>query len=85
MARMLSRRASGAKIPKTMRAASMSEARRVAREKRVLAALDRGGAGRVLESEGKGYLPPHQASTANLANGSLYALYKGMSNMGRGH
>lgn len=85
MARMLSRRASGARVPKMTRAASMSEARRAAREKRVLAALDRGGAGRVLESEGKGYLPPHQASTANLANGSLYALYKGMSNMGRGH
>lgn len=85
MARMLSRHASGAEVPRTTRAASMSEARRIAREKRILAALDRGGAGRVLESEGEGYLPPHQASTANLANGSLYALYKGMSNMGRGH
>lgn len=85
MARMLSRRASGAEIPKTTREASMSEARRAAREKRILAALDRGGAGRVLESDGKGYLPPHQATTAHLAGSSVYALYKGMSNMGRGH
>lgn len=85
MTRMLSRRASGAKVPKMTRERSMSEAKREAREKRILAALDRGGAGRVLESEGKGYLPPHQASTANMANGTVYALFKGMSNMGRGH
>lgn len=86
MARMLSRRASGAGVPRMTRAASMSEARRAAREKKVLAALQgRGSAGAVVESVGEGYLAPHQASTANIANGSLYALYKGMSNMGRGH
>ncbi len=62
----------------------MSEARRAAREKRILSALDRGGAGRVLESEGKGYLPPHQVNTAHLANGSVYALHRGMSNMDQG-
>ncbi len=84
MARMLSRRASGVKVPKTARAASMSEARRAAREKRVLASLDRGGAGRVLESEGKGYLPPHQVNTAHIANSSAYALFRGMSNMDQG-
>ncbi len=84
MARMLSRRASGVRVPKTTRAASMSEARRAAREKRVLASLDRGGAGRVLESEGKGYLPPHQVNTAHIANSSAYALFRGMSNMDRG-
>lgn len=84
MARMLSRRASGASVARRTRAASMSKARRAARERKILAALDRGGAGRVLESVGRGYLPPHQVNTARLANGSVYALHRGMANMDQG-
>ncbi len=84
MARILSRRASGRAIPKMTRERSMSEAKRAARERKVLAALERGSAGRVLESVGKGYMPPHQVSTAHIANGSAYALFRGMSNMDRG-
>lgn len=84
MARIISRRASGRAIPKMTRERSMSEAKREAREKKVLAALDRGSAGRVLESVGKGYLPPHQVNTAHIANSSAYALFRGMSNMDQG-
>lgn len=84
MARMLSRRASGASVPGPTRERSMSEARRSAREKRILASLESGGAGRMVESVGRGYLPPHQASTSRMANGRAYALLKGASNMDRG-
>ncbi len=84
MARILSRRASGRAVPRRTREGSMPEAKRKAREERVLAALDRGSAGRMLESVGKGYLPPHQVNTAHIANSSAYALFRGMSNMDQG-
>ncbi|MDO5042744.1 MAG: hypothetical protein Q4D92_04465 [Slackia sp.] len=84
MARILSRRASGRAIPRPTRKSSMSEAKRKAREEKALAALGRGGVGRMIESVGSGYLPPHQVDTGRIDAGKAYALYQGMSKMDMG-
>lgn len=83
MARILSRRASGRKIPRPTRAGSLSRRRRAARQRKMLAALER-GAGRVVESVGRGYLPPHQVDTDRIGAGKAYALLRGMSRMDTG-
>lgn len=84
MARILSRRASGRKIPRPSRADSMSPKRRDAREGKMLGKLEQGGAGRVVESVGEGYLPPHQVDTSRIDAGKAYALYRAMSKMDTG-
>ena len=84
MARILSRRASGREIPRVSRLESMPHRKRDARNGKVLAKLERGGAGRVVESVGEGYLPPHQVDTSGIEAGKAYALYRAMSNMDAG-
>lgn len=84
MARILSRRASGRKIPRLSRADSMSPKRRDARGSKMLRKLEQGGAGHVVESVGKGYLPPHQVDTSRIEAGKAYALYRAMSKMDTG-
>ena len=84
MARILSRRASGREIPRVSRLESMPHRKRDARNGKVLAKLERGGAGRVVESVGEGYLPPHQVDTSRIEAGKAYALYRAMSNMDAG-
>lgn len=84
MARLISRRASGRAIPKMTRERSCGQARRRRREQRELAFYERkGGAGRMVESDGRGYLPPHQADTRKMACGKAYALHKGMAMLDR--
>ncbi len=84
MARILSRRASGRAVPRTTRAASASPRRRAAREAKMVRALERGGAGPMVESTGKGYLPPHQVDTSRIEAGKANALYRAMAKMGGG-
>lgn len=67
MARIRSRRASGRPLPSMTRAASASRKRVRRREDRIAAGLYPQGAGKLVESVGKGYLPPHQASVAGMA------------------
>ena len=66
------------------RADSMSPKRRDAREGKMLGKLEQGGAGRVVESVGEGYLPPHQVDTSRIEAGKAYALYRAMSKMDTG-
>ena len=47
-----------------MKVLRWSSALGLARKKKVVVTLDRGSARRVLKSESKGYLPPHQVDTA---------------------
>lgn len=85
MARIISRRASGVIIPRMTRELSKGARRRKARETKELSFYARQkGAGRVLESVGSGYLPPHQADTRRMDSGKAYALYRGMANLDRG-
>lgn len=85
MARIISRRESEAKIPRMTRARSAGARRRKAREgKELLFYGEQGGAGKVVESVGSGYLPPHQVDTRKMIPGKAYALYKGMANLDRG-
>lgn len=85
MARIISRRESDAPIPRKTRSRSTGERRKAARKRKELAYYARlGGAGRVVESIGSGYLPPHQAETRKMASGKAYALRKGMANLDRG-
>lgn len=85
MARIISRKASKRPIPRMTRERSAGNARRKRREARELAFYERqGGAGRVVESEGSGYLPPHQADTRKMSKGKAYALYEGMAKLDRG-
>lgn len=67
MARIRSRKASGRPLPSTTRAASASRKRVRRREDRIAASLYPQGAGKLVESVGKGYLPPHQASVVGMA------------------
>lgn len=69
MALILSRRASGRKIPRLSRADSMSPEKRDAREGKILRKLEQGGAGHMVESVGEGYLPPHQVDTSRIETG----------------
>lgn len=73
MARLVSRKASHREIPKMTRSRSLTPRRSKQREKRILAALNTGGAGKMVESVGSGYLPPHQASVANMKAEVRYA------------
>lgn len=86
MARIISRRASKRAIPKMTRERSVGETRRKRREKKELAFYEKQGlpAAGVLESVGKGYLPPHQVNTRRIDSGKAYVLYKGMANLDRG-
>lgn len=85
MARIISRRASGRAVPRMTRDLSRKDARRKKREQKELAFYEReGGAGRMVEFVGRGYLPPHQVDTRKMLPGKAYALHKGMANMDRG-
>ena len=85
MARLISRRETGTAVPRQTRARSAGERRRARRERKELSFYERrGGAGKMVESVGSGYLPPHQADTRKLAAGKAYALYKGMASLDRG-
>lgn len=61
MARVVSRRHSKREIPRMTRSRSLTPKRAKRRERRILAALSSGSAGKLVESVGRGYLPPHQA------------------------
>jgi len=67
MARLISRRASKREIPRLTRELSVTRRRARRREERVAKALYPKGAGKVVESVGSGYLPPHQASVASMS------------------
>lgn len=86
MARIISGREGGTGIPKMTRERSCGERRRKRQERRELAFYGRRGlsADKVLESDGSGYLPPHQADTRKMAAGKAYALYEGMAILDRG-
>lgn len=84
MARVISGRASGRKVPRMTGERSMPQAKREAQEKKMLAHFARGCAGRMVESVRKGYLPSHQMDARRLDGGKAYALYRGMSNMDLG-
>ncbi len=61
------------------------ERRRGRREGKELSFYEKqGGSGKVVESVGSGYLPPHQADGRKMAPGKAYALRKGMAIMDRG-
>ena len=72
MARLRCRSVSGREIPRMTRERSMSERRLAARRRRELAPYA-GGAGRVPESIGRGYEPPHRARTVGAAAEIRYA------------
>lgn len=86
MARIISRRESGTPVPRATREGSMGARRRKRREERELSLLESRGAsaGKVVESVGSGYLPPHQADTRGMDAGKAYALYRGMAILDRG-
>lgn len=73
MARVVSRKHSHREIPRMTRSRSLTPKRARQRERRVLAALNTGGAGKMVESTGSGYLPPHQASLVGMAAEVRYA------------
>ena len=67
MARVISRRFSHRELPRMTRSRSLTPRRAKQREERILAALNAGSAGKMVESVGSGYLPPHQASVASMS------------------
>lgn len=67
MARIVSRRASKRELPRTTRSRSLTPKRAKRREMKILAALNSGGAGKMVESVGSGCLPPHQASLVGMS------------------
>ena len=73
MARIISRRASRRAVPRMTRERSASRRRIRRSEERAAKALFPKGAGKVVESVGKGYLPPHQASVSGLSAEVRYA------------
>ena len=73
MARVVSRRHSRREIPRMTRSRSLTPKRAKQREQRILAALNTGSAGKMVESTGSGYLPPHQASLVGMAAEVRYA------------
>ena len=60
MARVISRKHSKREIPRMTRSRSLTPRRAKQRERRILAAMSSGSAGKLVESTGRGYLPPHQ-------------------------
>jgi len=73
MARVVSRKHSRRETPRMTRSRPLTPKRAKQRERRILAALDAGGAGKMVESVGSGYLPPHQASLAGMSAEVRYA------------
>ena len=73
MARLVSRKHSRRELPRMTRTRSLTPKRAKQRERRILAALNTGGAGKMVESVGSGYLPPHQASVAHMKAEVRYA------------
>lgn len=73
MAHIRSRKYSGRELPRLTRENSLSAKRATRREKRMLEVLSRRGSGRVVQSEGLGYLPPHQASVSAMSAEMRYA------------
>ena len=67
MARVVSRRASKRELPRLTRERSVTKRRARRCEERVARALYPKGAGKVVESVGSGYLPPHQARVASMS------------------
>ena len=67
MARVVSRKHSRREIPRMTRSRSLTPRRAKQREARIIAAMWPKGAGKMVESTGSGYLPPHQASVAHMS------------------
>ena len=72
MARVISRKSSKRAIPSLTRSRSLTPRRAKQRERRILSALA-GGAGKVVECVGSGYLPPHRASLVGKSAEVRYA------------
>ena len=79
MARVISRKSSKRAIPSLTRPRSLTPRRAEQRERRILNALA-GGAGKVVECAGSGYLSPHRASLVGKSAEVRYAagIDKGM-------
>ena len=62
------------------RSRSLTPKRAKQRERRILAALNAGSAGKLVESVGSGYLPPHHVSLCGMSADVRYAagIDKGM-------
>lgn len=73
MARIVSRKHSKRKAPHMTRSRSLTPKRAKQRERRILAVLNTRGSGKMVESVGSGYLPPHQASLIGMAAEVRYA------------
>ncbi len=73
MTRIINRRSSKRGLPRITRASSVTRRRARRSDERVARALHPKGAGKVVESVGKGYLPPHQASGTALSAEVRYA------------
>ena len=73
MARVISRKHSKREIPRMTRMRSLTPRRAKQRERRILAALNTGSAGKLVESVGSGYLPPHHASLVGMSADVRYA------------
>ncbi len=86
MARIISRRESKRAIPKMTREKSMGLKRKQKRKAKELAYYERKApkTGRILETVGKGYLPPHQVEIRKMQKDKAYALLKGIERVGRG-
>lgn len=84
MARVISRKSSGRAIPSMTRSRSLTPKHARQRERRMLKALA-SGAGKMVESVGSGYLPPHRASLVGKSADVRYAagIDKGMIPMQR--
>ena len=80
MARVISRKHSKREVPRMTRARSLTPKRAKQRERRILAVLNTGSAGKLVESTGSGYLPPHHASLVGMSADVRYAagIDKGM-------
>lgn len=84
MARIISRRESKTALPKLTRERSMGEKRCARRQRKELAFYESCGTnpGKVLKSEGSGYLPPHQVDTKKMDSGKAYCFHRAMANIG---
>ena len=80
MARVINRKGSKRRVPRMTRSRSLTPKRAKQRERRILAALNAGSAGKLVESTGNGYLPPHHASLVGMSADVRYAagIDKGM-------
>ena len=80
MARVISRKSSKRRVPRMTRVRSLTPKRAKQRERKILAALNTGSTGKLVESVGSGYLPPHHASFVGMSADVRYAagIDKGM-------